>query len=477
MTRLRSVISAGVVTGFLILLFPRLDAGESRVLRSIEAFDSSAAIGNGRNLSPITFWRWSEEEKRNAGEFSRLERVAVPGETGQALKVSVKRSLPAGLDFFALWSTGLDYLPPETTGIRMKVRVVSGQFTLSVGGPTAYFATSDVRARPRVLEPSTEWQTLTFSLVSDLERNYRRPIFSRESPVIYYTRWIQEPMRLLIGADSLGELWLDEIELIASGEGRDFWDAAEEKVESLAEADLSSAFTFATDDREFDLSHTPGDEPMRKPAILQSIKEGRGKLEVRQRGLEEMSFIGVPAFCPEGTNAIRLTLKLEHEEAFDELALDVLTLVAPGATFPRDRTAASNPKRGGYDYCFSPQRTTGLSWGFYHARRAVRKGEWATLVIPFTDFVCAYGAGELRERHQLQQPLSADEVMAIALVSPYRQGRSDTVFTIEKIEAVAVSIVNPGDGLSYPQIPDVSRIRLELKPGDYGKQARQVEAR
>lgn len=470
MNRFRAVISASFVMGFLIFLSLPIGAEDLRVLRVIETFDAFPVYGNGRQLSPITFWRWSEEEKRKAGDFSQLELASAPGVTGEALKISVRQALPRGLDFFALWSTGLDYLPPETTAIRMKARVASGRFTLSVGGPTAYFATSDVRAEPQVLEPSDEWQTVTFSLVSDLERNYRRPIFSSESPVIYYTRWIQEPMRLLIGVDSLGELWLDEIELIASGEGTDFPDYTEETVKLLAESDLSRAFTFATDDREFDLSHTPGKEPMRKPAIL----EGRGPLAARQRGLEEMSFIGIPTHCPEGTNAFRLTMKLEHAGTFEELAVDVLALVAPAGKFTWEQTKAAEPQPGGYDYCLSPQRTSGLSWGFYHARRAVRKGEVTTLVIPFTDFVCGHGSGELRERHQLQQPLAADEVMAVALVSPYRQRGADTNFTIEKIQAVSVLPPADGIGTSYPQVPDLSKIRLEMRPGDHGKQARQV---
>ena len=470
MKRFRADISAYFVIGILCFPFHLIGAEDPRVLRVIETFDSLPASDSDRNLSPITFWRWSEEEKKKAGDISRLEIATAPGATGEALKLSVRQALPRGLDFFAFWSTGLDYLPPETTAIRMRARVASGRFTLSVGGPTAYFATSDVRSEPQVLEPSSEWHTVTFSLVSDLERNFRRPIFSSESPVIYYTRWIQEPMRLLIGVDSLGELWLDEIELIASGEGTDFPDYAEETVKPLAESDLSRAFTFATDDREFDLSHTPGKEPMRKPAIL----EGRGPLAARQRGLEEMSFIGVPANCPEGTNAFRLTMKLEHAVTFEELAVDVLALVAPAGKFTWEQTKAAEPQPGGYDYCLSPQRTSGLSWGFYHARRAVRKGEVTTLVIPFTDFVCGYGVGALRERHQLQQPLAVGEVMAVAFVSPYRQKGADTNFTIEKIEAVSVPPQADGIGTSYPQVPDLSKIRLEMKPGDYGRQARQV---
>jgi len=458
------------------LLSPILAGDEPRVLRVISTFAEDTIAGPA--LSPVTYWRWSVPDKANAGTFSQLERADLPGAVdGRGLKVTIPHALPAGLDFYALWSTGLDYLPPETTAIRMRVRVVSGRFTLSAGGPTAYFATSDVRARPQVLEPETAdggWRTVTLSLISDLERNYRRPIFSSESPVIYYTRWIQEPMRLLVGADSTGELWIDGIELIGTGEGRDFPVFADGEVRPLAKADFGTAFTFATDDREFDLSHTPGKEAVRKPAVLRTNADSRGSLEAIQRGLEEMSFIGVKMPCPEDTNALRLTLTMTHEGPFDELAIDVLALVSPDGKFQAEMTAAAQPAPGGFDYCLSPQRTAGVSWGFYHARRAVKNGKREILVIPFSDFVCAYGNGELRDRLRLQQALPADEVSTVALVSPFRQGRAETRFLIEAIEAVSVT-ESQESRVSYPQVPDVSAIRLEVVPGALGKEARQVK--
>lgn len=283
-------------------------AQETRVLRVISGFEE------GVNLSPINYWRWSEEEKQSAASYSGLELARVPGASGRALKITVMKPLPGGLDFYALWSTGLDYLPPETTGIRLRARVVSGRFTLSVGGPTVYFGTSDVQSPPRVLEAGEDWQTVEFRLTDELDRNYRRPVFSQESPVIYYTRWIQEPMRILIGADSRGELWLDDVELIASGEGRPYPVFAEDEVATLSTAELGKAFTFATDER---------------------------------------------------------------------------------------------------------------------------------------------------------------EIMALALVSPYRQRREDTIFSIEKIEAVSVPEGERGSHVSFPQVPDLTRVGLEKSPGAHGLRARQ----
>ena len=399
-------------------------------VKPVESFDA-ARIG-APNSEAIFHWKWSAEEKRKAKDFSRLEIREGEGANGRALCVSIPEPLPQGAEFYALWTTGFDYLPPCAVAVRMRARVVGGRFTLTVGSATAYFANSDVWARPQVLEPG-DWRTIEFSLVSDLQRNFRRAIFSAESPVIHYTRWIQEPMRIMVGADSRGELWLDDIELILSGKESRHSDGAGTKVQPLAAADLGAAFTFSTDEKEFDLARTPGKEAVRKPAILHLPHAKGDPLEASQGGLEEMSFIGIPVSCPEGANAFRMTLKVAHQSRLAELVVDFLALVTPYGTFPWTKPEGESR---GYDFCLSPARTKGTSWGFYHARRIVPNGERVTLVIPFSEFVCAYGSGGLRERHQLQQPLEAGEVAALAMVSPFRQSGGGTFFTIETIEAV-----------------------------------------
>lgn len=396
----------------------------------IESFEA-ARLG-GHNAEAISHWRWTKEEKLGASGFSRLEIREGEGGVGRALAVSVFKPLPQGADFYALWTTGLDCLPPDAVAVRMRARVSAGRFTLTVGSATAYFANSDVWALPQVLEPGG-WQTLEFSLVSDLQRNFRRAVLSAESPVIHYTRWIQEPMRIMLGADSHGELWIDDIELVRSGKGDDPAARSDASCLALAASDLARAFTFSTDDKEFDLARTPGKEAVRKPAVLKIPTGGVGPLEARQRGLEEMSFIGIPIACPEGANAFRVTLMASHQSRLAGLAVDFLALVSADGVFPWSRPPGES---GGFDFCLSPARTKGIPWGFYHARRVVPNGERTTLVIPFEDFVCAYGSGDLRERHQRQQPLRAREVAALAIVSPFRQAAAETFFTIESVEAV-----------------------------------------
>lgn len=403
-------------------------AASEECLRAVEGFDS-ARIG-GPNGEAISHWRWTPEEKRDAKKFSRLE-VAESESSGHVLKVTIVKPLPGGADFYRVWLTALDYLPPEATALRLRVRVVSGTFALTAGSATAYFANSDVWARPQVLEAGG-WQTIEFSLVSDLQRNFRRAIFSAESPVIHYTRWIQEPLQIMVGAGSQGELWIDDIGLVLAGESRGLPAWEERPAHPLAVADLGGAFTFSTDDKEFDLARTPGKEAVRKPAVLKRPAGEGEPLEASQRGLEEMSFIGIPISCPDGANAFRVTMKTSQASRLDELVVDFLALVSCDGIFPWTKAGEG----AGFDLCLSPAATKGVSWGFYHARRIVPNGAEVVLVIPFEDFVCAHGSGALRERHLSQQALRAGEVVAVAMVSPFRQSGAETHFTILSLEAV-----------------------------------------
>jgi hypothetical protein len=448
------------------------------VLQQLETFEQVGA----RGLRPITFWRWTPEQKRQASDYSDLQLAPGEGGKGQALKVTIKKPLPPAGDFYPLWMLGPEYLPPETDAIRLRVKVLSGQFELNVGSPTAYFATSDVFTKPITLTPG-DWRTVEISLIHDLQRNYRRPIFSQQSPVIYYTRWVQEIMRLQMSASSQGEMLVDDIALVTRGQGKPFATFPPQSVRPLGEADPTTRFTFATDDREFTLSHEPGDKAVRKPAVLapSPSSEAHALWTAQQRGAEEMSYFGVKARAPKGANALRITLKMEHASSLDPLAVDLFTLVGERGEFPWEKTTAEagtstapGPLKP-FDYCLSPARTRDISWGFYHTRRAVKKGEWTELVIPFADFVCTYGNGTLQARHLQQQPIAPEEIIAVAMLSPWRQRRADTHFSIGKIEFVAL----PPDAAaarSYVQVPDLSKIRLEKQPGPYGGKAIQVSA-
>lgn len=149
------------------------------------------------------------------------------------------------------------YLPSETDAIRLRVRLPSGRAIISIGGPVSQIGNSDVFCDPQLIEPSDEWKTIEISLNHRLVRNFRRPNFTAELPLIYYTRWAQEPVYLYLAAppealrtteDTV--LFMDQIELVARGEGKPFptfESARVEKVETIAsfetEADMTNVFS------------------------------------------------------------------------------------------------------------------------------------------------------------------------------------------------------------------------------------------
>ncbi|HCE45274.1 MAG TPA: hypothetical protein DET40_17175 [Lentisphaeria bacterium] len=123
------------------------------------------------------------------------------------------------------------YLPPEADAIRMKVKILSGRAILAPGGPVSQIGNSDVFCDPKLVEPvkGDAWQTVEFSLNQPLMRNFRRANFTTGLPVVYYTRWVQEPVYLYIFAlpeklhtETETELFIDQVELVAKGEGRAF---------------------------------------------------------------------------------------------------------------------------------------------------------------------------------------------------------------------------------------------------------------
>lgn len=411
-------------------------AESSESLMVLEDFEGARSKGNGPHLS---HWRWSEGQKKDAKATTSLSVSPLSGASGQGLKLLVESPLPRNPEFVTLWHTGADYLPPTTQALRLRAKVVSGSFTLTCGSATAYFACSDVWAKPVVLQPG-DWTTLEFSLVSNLERNFRRAIFSSGSESIHLTRWIQEPLRIMIGSSSQGELWIDDLEIV----GRPEPISRPAQVEVLGTANLKSAFTFATDEKEFDLSRGHQSEPLRKPALLQ-WPESAKSLTARLRGLEEMSFIGVPLTASPQANGFRITGRITHESHIPNVVVDFLALVTPDGIFPW-KVEKANDKE--FALCLAPARTIGKSWGFYHTRRLVPNGKTVTLDLPFSDFLCAYGQEDLLVQHRMQQPLSASQIVALAFTSPFGQRSADTVFTIDSLECIRIE----GEpALTYPQ--------------------------
>lgn len=135
----------------------------------------------------------------------------------------------APLDAVRLLTLCGPFLPPTADAVRLRVRVSSGRAILAVGGPVSQVGNSDVFCDPQLVDAADgqDWRTVELSLNQRLARNFRRPNFTSDLPVVYYTRWAQEPLGLYLvapppatGAPTGVVLDVEQIELLACGEGQ-----------------------------------------------------------------------------------------------------------------------------------------------------------------------------------------------------------------------------------------------------------------
>ncbi len=166
------------------------------------------------------------------------------------------------LDAIRLAVLSTPYLPPEADAVRMRVRIGSGRAILAVGGPVSQLGNSDVFCDPQLLDlkDGSAWRTVEFSLNQRVARNFRRPNFSADLPVVYYTRWAQEPLYLCLvalpeplRAEEDTVLWVDQVELVARGEGKpfpSFDESSVTKVASIADFD-----TYPQEPRVYSVGH------------------------------------------------------------------------------------------------------------------------------------------------------------------------------------------------------------------------------
>lgn len=313
------------------------------------------------------------------------------------LKVTVERGFPwrwkgwggqqdQPLESVRLAILSSPYLPPEADAVRMRVRVASGRAIVSVGGPVSQLGNSDVWCDPQLLEAGG-WRTVEFSLNQPLVRNFRRPNFTADLPVIYYTRWAQEPLYLQLLAlpedlrpteDTV--LFIDQVELLARGEGRPFPAFAAGQVNPVgliadfeAEGALSNvwavghgysivkAFEAGYRRRSAEPEAKPMPEHIRKsspfipeeglaypaPRFTQVAgPEGRRALRAEGVWAEEGQIVTFKTAAPAEANALTCTLQADFPAARAGLyafthegqpaqAVDIVVLVAPpGGAFP-----------------------------------------------------------------------------------------------------------------------------------------------
>jgi len=438
------------LTGVAVLLATRcMGAGlaatrpvEGKVLQVVRDFEA-AALGERRPAA--MHWKWTPEQKAGALEYSSIEIVGDAAVGEKCLKLVVTEKLPPRRSGYRMISLGVDYLPPEADAVRLRVKVLQGRFVIAAGGPTVYFGHSDVMTRFVVLNAGTHatWTTVELNLNQNLTRNDRRAQWGRHSPVVYYTRWIQEPLAIYVAPGSAGAMLIDQVELIARSQGRPYpvFEPAQIRtiapgIDFEAPASMANVFTVMTNTTEqpkFDQAPhlVRGAWP---PPRISRVAEGRGgrySLQMVMTGAEEVCFAGLKVAGAGEANAIALAIKAQYPgRGKPDIVLDFLAWAAPPerqAAFPWDdlRPPVSwrNSPEIAFTYYLSPKNAAVAreSFSFYHTRRLVPNDQWVTLVLPLADFICSYGQGAMEPAFQKQTPLAADQVFALTFLSYFGQ--------------------------------------------------------
>jgi hypothetical protein len=390
--------------------------------------------------------------------------------------------------------TGWDYLPPEADELRIRVKVVSGRFQLSMGCINLAFAPGDTYTDIRVLDESMgAWQTVRFSLQKNLIRNYRRNDFTKRLPFISIARWIQEPPQLYLFRSGYGELLVDRVEQAASSQGRTYPEPTPAQIVPVATVadfettnDLALAFSFST--VSLGLSgpqptnytklspYTSGTItvagksiqwflPPRRSWVGQSTN-GSYSLEVKQTGYESFAFTGLRLPHPDGANALQLTLRADHSSAFTNLVLDFLAYAAPPASeaaFPwtncQPPAAWLADTNINFDLFLSESNTVKESYAMYHLRRSVPNGQWTRVLLPLDDFAGIYACNEGTNLLKSFQPLRSTNLLYLGFFSPYRQLRAETRIWLDDVSLVRVEL--PSEQLrSFWQDPAITNAQL-----------------
>jgi len=432
---------------------------EAKVLQVLRDFEATAL--GGRRPAAM-YWNWTPEQKASALEYSSVEIVGDAAVGEKCLKLVVTERLPPSRSGYRMISLGVDYLPPEADAVRLRVKVLKGHFAIAVGGPTVYFGHSDVMTRSVPLNADThaQWTTVELNLNENLTRNDRRAQWARHSPVVCYTRWIQEPLGIHAEPGSVGEMLIDQVELIARGQGQPYPVFEPTQIRTIAPgidfeaaASMANAFTVlsnTTEQPKFDQAPHLVRKAWPPPRIARVAegREGRYSLEMVMTGAEECCFAGLKLAGAGEANAIALTIKAQYAgRGKPDVVLDFLAWAAPPdqhGDFPwsdlRPPASWRNSPEIAYTYYLSPKNAAAAraSFGFYHIRRTVPNDQWVTLVMPLADFICSYGQGAMTPAFQKQLPLAGDQVLALTFLSYFGQAAHPLRVLIDDVTFVKV---------------------------------------
>lgn len=433
--------------------------------------------------------RWTEELRRQAAPLSRVEVVEGTDAGRKALRVVVHDPLPFSTGPLALLRLA-PYLPPDADVVRIHVTAIAGRFQVHVGGPTAYYANSDVFTAPQTFVAGAEPRRIAvdFNLHHPLWRNYRRAGWSTDANRNYYQRWAQEPMGVFVSSEGAGEFLLERVEVVSRGQGRKFPEFAADQVRTVRTIadfeDDRSPPTFnlymADGEVEWFEQSWKREKPLRfTPAEIRTTFDADRKSRVLVASgpaAEEVHCASVKTAGAAEANAFRLELRHDAPDYRNTVvgqgraeAIDVLVFVAPPdqpfswdsfGPDPQWRTEG----KSGFDYQLSYRAIRArqdADFAVYQTRRYVRPGTWSTLVLPAADFVCVYGSGAYRDRFLQNRPLACDDVMAVAWLNPWcRIGRREATVTVSIDDLAFVNV--PGDAesqRSFWQIDDTDQIR------------------
>ena len=464
---------------------PAADRG--RVVGVLEDFDKLPSGPFQKGF--LDSWRWTDEVRARARDSSQLEIVDATDGQGKRLRVRITDETVLAGEALSLLRLPQFY-PPEADAVRIRVRVTSGQAVIYVGGPTAYYGNSDVFSEPQTIRAADppEWVEVVCNFNHPTWRNYRRSGFSTAAPRNYYSRWAQEPIGVFVAAETRGEFFIDRIEVVALGEGRPFATFAPDQIRQT-----SSIADFETDQlkRTFTLYMADGEaewfeqswkreKPLRfvpqQLALVEGGLDGKRSLACTGKTAEEVHCVGIRTTGDSEANALAVQISVAAPDQTNTLIgvgptvpIDFLVLVAPVARpFPWQRFAPPEALRAfkgpGFDYQFSYRTMRDLAdvdFAIYQTRRYLQPSEWTTLVLPAADFTCIYGHGLYRRRLIDHEPLTCDDVIAVAWLNPWcRVGKRDAQVTT-RIDGLSFVHV-PGSSAehrSFWQVPDVKKLQ------------------
>ena len=396
--------------------------------------------------------------------------------------------------------TGWDYLRPDIDEVRVRLKVVSGHFLLAAGCINLAFAPSDAFTDFRILDESVDgWQTVRLSLNKNLIRNYRRSDFTKRLPYISISRWIQEPLQLYLFRSGSGELLVDRVDLVATGQGLSYPQPVTGQIVPVATVadfettnDMALAFSYST--VALNLSgpqptnytkvnqNTSGNIvvagksiqwflPPRRAWVAQSTN-GSYSMEVKQTGYESYAFTGLQLPNPDGANAIQLTVRADHASTLTNLVLDFVACAAPPAsraTFPwtncQPPLAWLADTNLNFALCLSETNTWKESYALYHLRRTVTNGQWIRVLLPLDDFAGVYACNAGTNLLNYGQPLRSTNLLYLGFFSPYRQLKAETRLLIDDVSLVWVDLP-PEQLRSFWQPPVITNAQLIALP-DY----------